>query len=57
LVRDVLPNVSTAIAGLALEKIEGIAYLDGNIWINNDNDGLKDNSGESRLINLGKIPN
>jgi hypothetical protein len=57
LVRDVLPDVSTAIAGLAFEKIEGIAYLDGNIWINNDNDGLKDNSGESRLIKLGKLPN
>ncbi|KAL7426552.1 hypothetical protein ACHAXH_000475, partial [Discostella pseudostelligera] len=57
LVRDVLPDVSTAIAGLPFEKIEGIAYLDGNIWINNDNDGLKDNSGESRLIKLGKLPN
>jgi hypothetical protein len=55
LIRDILPDVSTAIGGLALEKIEGIAVLDGYIWINNDNDGLSDNSGESRLIKLGRV--
>lgn len=55
LVQDVLSVVSTAIGGLALEKIEGIAVLDGNIWINNDNDGLSNNSGESRLIKLGRV--
>ena len=56
LVWDVLPDVSTAIGGLALEKIEGIAVLNGDIWINTDNDGLSDSSGESRLIKLGKVP-
>ena len=56
LVRDVLADVSTAIGGLALEKIEGIAVLNGDIWINTDNDGLSDSSGESRLIKLGKVP-
>ena len=56
LVRDVLADVSTAIGGLALEKIEGIALLNGDIWINTDNDGLSDSSGESRLIKLGKVP-
>lgn len=55
LVRDVLPVVSTAIGGLALEKIEGIAVLNGHIWINNDNDALSNNSGESRLIKLGRV--
>ena len=55
LVWDVLPDVSTAIGGLALEKIEGIALLNGDIWINTDNDGLSDSSGESRLIKLGGL--
>ena len=55
LVRDVLADVSTDIGGLALEKIEGIAVLNGNTWIVNDNDGVVDTSGESRLINLGGL--
>ena len=41
--------------GLIVEKIEGIAVdKAGNIWINNDNDGVDDNSGENLLINLGQ---
>ena len=55
LVRDVLADVSTDIGGLALEKIEGIAVLNGNMWIVNDNDGVVDTNGESRLINLGGL--
>jgi hypothetical protein len=55
LVRSVLADVSTDIGGLALEKIEGIALLNGDIWINTDNDGLSDSSGESRLIKLGGL--
>jgi len=47
--------MSTAIGGLALEKVKGMALLDGNVWINTDNDGTDGTSGESRLINLGKL--
>jgi hypothetical protein len=55
LYRDILPDVSTAIGGLALEKVEGMALLNGRVWINTDNDGTDGTSGESRLINLGKL--
>jgi hypothetical protein len=55
LYRDILPDVSTAIGGLALEKVEGMALLKGNLWFNTDNDGTDGTSGESRLINLGKL--
>jgi hypothetical protein len=57
LVRDLLAEGDlTATGGLVVEKIEGSAVdADGNVWINNDNDGIDDNSGETRLINLGKI--
>lgn len=52
---DLLPEVSTKIGGLALEKIEGMGF-DGSSWfILNDNDGVDDNSGETRLINLGEL--
>jgi hypothetical protein len=52
---DILPDVSTAIGGLALEKVEGMALLDGDVWINTDNGGTNGTSGESCLINLGKL--
>lgn len=55
LYRNILPDVSTAIGGLALEKVEGMALLKGNLWFNTDNDGTDGTSGESRLINLGKL--
>jgi len=53
LVRDILNE--TAPGGVPLEKVEGLAILDGNVWIVNDNDGLDDSSGETQLINLGDI--
>ena len=52
---NILPYVSTAIGGLALEKVEGMALLDGYLWFNTDNDGTDGSSGESCLINLGKL--
>jgi len=55
LIRDVKDDVSDAIGGLALEKIEGMAFLNGEVWINNDNDGVDDNSGENQLINVGDV--
>lgn len=35
--------------GQVYEKIEGMAYLDGDIWIVNDNDAVDDNSGETQV--------
>ncbi|KAL3774661.1 hypothetical protein ACHAW5_003670 [Stephanodiscus triporus] len=55
LYRDILPDVSTAIGGLALEKVEGMALLNGRVWINTDNDGTDGTSGETQLINLGQL--
>jgi hypothetical protein len=53
LVRDLIPDLKST-GGMVMEKIEGIAVDDdGNVWINNDNDGVDDNSGEQLLMNLG----
>lgn len=46
----------TKTGGLPAEKVEGLAVdAKGNYWIVNDNDGVDDNSGETQLINLGKL--
>ncbi|EIJ33523.1 esterase-like activity of phytase family protein [Thiothrix nivea] len=55
LVRDLLPDLK-ATNSPVMEKIEGSAVLaNGDVLIVNDNDGVKDNNGETRLINLGNI--
>lgn len=55
LVRDILPDLLST-GGLAVEKVEGMARtISGDVYINNDNDGVDDNSGETRLVNLGDI--
>jgi hypothetical protein len=55
LIRDLMPDLM-ALGGLVPEKIEGLAITaSGDVWINNDNDGVDDNSGEQQLINLGNI--
>jgi hypothetical protein len=55
LVRDLIPDLQ-APGGLVPEKIEGLAVtVFGDVWINNDNDGVDDNNGEQLLINLGTI--
>lgn len=55
LVRDLMGDL-TARVGLIPEKIEGSAITrSGNVWIVNDNDGVEDNSGETELINLGRL--
>ena len=54
-VRDLVPDLKKP-GGLVYEKIEGSAVtLNGDVYIINDNDGVDDNSGETQLINLGKI--
>ena len=55
LVRDLIDDLA-APGGLIYEKIEGSAVTRrGDVFIINDNDGVDDNSGETQLINLGKI--
>ena len=55
LVRDLLPDL-TSNNNLAFEKVEGLAVMpSGDVYIINDNDGVDDNSGETQLLNLGKI--
>ena len=52
LVVDLVPEIM-AFNGALLEKVEGMAVdSDGNLWINNDNDGVDDNSGEQLLIKV-----
>ena len=55
LVRDILPDL-TKDNGFALEKVEGLTALpSGDAYIVTDNDGVDDASGETQLLNLGKI--
>jgi len=55
LAMDVI-GVYAANGALPVEKIEGMAFTDkGGVWIVNDNDGIDDNSGETQLLNLGKL--
>ncbi len=55
LVRDLIEDLA-APGGLIYEKVEGSAITRrGDVFIINDNDGVDDNSGETQLINLGKI--
>lgn len=55
LVRDLMDDLKAG-GGLVPEKIEGSAVLpNGDVLIINDNDGVDDSSGETRLINLGNI--
>ena len=57
LARDLMDDLKKA-GGLVPEKIEGSAIMaNGDVYIINDNDGVDDNSGETQLINLGKIIN
>ena len=55
LVRDLIRDLK-APGGLVYEKVEGLAVMaNDDVYIINDNDGVDDNSGETQLINLGKI--
>eukprot|EP00928_Gymnodinium_smaydae_P044352 TRINITY_DN2958_c0_g1_i1.p1 TRINITY_DN2958_c0_g1~~TRINITY_DN2958_c0_g1_i1.p1 ORF type:complete len:884 (+),score=132.69 TRINITY_DN2958_c0_g1_i1:137-2653(+) len=55
LLRDLLADLE-APNGAIYEKMEGMAVMaNGNVWVCNDNDGVDDNSGETQLINLGKL--
>ena len=55
LVRDLIPDLESD-NGLVLEKVEGLTVTeDGDVYIVTDNDGVDDSSGETQLINLGRI--
>lgn len=55
LMRDLIPDLK-ATGGLVPEKMEGLAVtVNGDLWVNNDNDGVDDNSGENQLLRLGNI--
>jgi hypothetical protein len=56
LVKDLLADLK-AQGGLVAEKVEGSAVMaNGDVYIINDNDGIDDNSGETQLLNVGKLP-
>jgi hypothetical protein len=55
MVKNLLPDLM-ADNGPVQEKIEGLAVLpNGDAYIVTDNDGVDDHSGETQLINVGKI--
>jgi hypothetical protein len=54
-IRDLIPDLASP-NGYVLDKIESFAIdADGNTFIITDNDGVDDHSGETVLINLGKL--
>ena len=54
-IRDLIPDLEAG-GRSVIEKVEGLAIDDaGNVWINTDNDGVDDNSGENLLLNLGDV--
>lgn len=51
--KDLIPDLMSY-GGTVIEKVEGLAITNnGEIWINTDNDGVDDNSGEQLLLNVG----
>lgn len=51
--RDLIPDL-TATGGMVPEKVEGLAVTaNGDVWVNNDNEGVDDNSGENQLLRIG----
>jgi hypothetical protein len=55
LARDLLADLKVP-KGNVYEKFEGATVTaNGDVWIVNDNDGVDDNSGETQMLNLGKL--
>lgn len=55
LIKDIKPNLA-ATKGNIIEKVEGAAVMaNGEVYIVTDNDGVNDHSGETQLINIGKV--
>jgi hypothetical protein len=54
-IRDLIPDLASP-NGYVLDKIESFAIdANGHAFIITDNDGVDDHSGETVLINLGKL--
>ena len=54
LVKDLMEDLEEG-NGSVIEKVEGLAVTgSGDIWINSDNDGVDDNSGEQILMKVGE---
>ena len=57
LFKDIVQDLAASKGGI-IEKVEGLAVTKcGAIWINTDNDGVDDNSGEQLLLNVGNFGN
>lgn len=55
LIKDIKPNLAST-KGMVIEKVEGAAVMaNGEVYILTDNDGVNDHSGETQLINIGKV--
>lgn len=53
---DMLVTLEMATNGPIVEKVDGLTMTpNGDVWILNDNDGLRDNSGETLFLNLGDL--
>jgi len=56
LYRDLIPDLLSS-NGQVLEKVDGLAITrSGKVWISNDNDGVKDNSGEHIFKQVSRLP-
>ncbi|WP_308917266.1 esterase-like activity of phytase family protein [Jannaschia sp. LMIT008] len=51
-VRDLIPDLAST-GGYVVDKPEGLTFLEGEMWLVTDNDGVDDSSGETLLLNLG----
>ncbi|MFC3116515.1 esterase-like activity of phytase family protein [Cellvibrio fontiphilus] len=55
LIKDIKPALAST-KGTLIEKVEGVAVtLNGEVYIVTDNDGVNDHSGETQLMNLGRL--
>ncbi len=55
LIKDIQPALAST-QGSLLEKVEGVALMSNDdVYIVTDNDGVNDHSGETQLMNLGKL--
>jgi hypothetical protein len=52
-VRDLIPDLAST-GGYVVDKPEGLTFLNGEMWLVTDNDGVDDSSGETMLLNLGR---
>lgn len=55
LVKDIMEDLMMT-KGSIIEKVEGLTVTSsGSMWINTDNDGVDDNSGEQVLMHIGEF--